>query len=176
MGKRNASGTGAYHKTLGNCLDVGGFIAMDNYKGIRWWGNSGGYTTNITHYIDPATSADVINFNMASTTALSISRSGVNQGLIADTRVVGRQANLTVGVSFSAAGFSSATLDYASPATIIAFNDGKVGQEITLIGVSGNVTIQHNATIRLKSAADYLIPTDQAIKIIYTGSKWIEVG
>lgn len=176
MGKRNPSGTGAYHKTQGNCLDLGGFIAMDNYKGIRWWGNSGGYTTNISHYIDPDTSADVLNFNMASVTAASISRSGAKQGLVVNTRVVARQVSLTSGVTFSVAGFSSAILNYASPATLSALNDALPGQEVTLISASGNVTIPHNATIRLKKGADYLLPADSAIKLIFTGSKWVEIG
>jgi len=67
-----------------------------------------------------------------------------------------------------------------SATSIIQFDDGIDGQEITVIFGDSNTTIVHNSTaatypILLKGGVSITPSTNTAIKFVFSGNRWIEV-
>jgi hypothetical protein len=63
-----------------------------------------------------------------------------------------------------------------SSATVTSITTGWAGQTLTLLGLTGNTTLQHNAGIVLKSAADATIPTNGVLTLRFMNSKWYETS
>lgn len=65
----------------------------------------------------------------------------------------------------------------SSSTTITNLTGGYVGQELILWGGdSGNTTIANNANIRLASGANFTLTNDNAIHLLRTNTKWVEVN
>lgn len=158
-------------------LEMAGNIGFDNAaSGIKWWGVSGGFSASMQ--IDVTNGRDEVVFTVGGNEAARLSKDGLNQGLLLETRVVGRQFSNTSQSTPNAAGWNSMELSYGSATTLTDITDGKDGQVVTLIATNGNATVANNANISLVSGANYAMPSGSAIQLCYSGtlSKWIEIG
>ena len=149
-----------------NVVDSSDFTATDE---LNWSGNN----QNVLQISKERTRIKA----SGGATILELLNAGLSQGLKVETRVVGRQATVSTG-SFSVAGMNSAVLNFAGATTVTALTDGIAGQIITLIAGNANATIQHNATIRLKSGANYVLPSETGVSLCWSGlhSKWFEIA
>ena len=194
FGKRNSTTA----KFLDKCVqEISGWIGFDlGSSGLAWWGVLTEFSSKL-NVVDSSdfTATDELNWSGNNQNVLQISKertrikasggatilellnAGLSQGLKVETRVVGRQATVSTG-SFSVAGMNSAVLNFAGATTVTALTDGIAGQIITLIAGNANATIQHNATIRLKSGANYVLPSETGVSLCWSGlhSKWFEIA
>jgi hypothetical protein len=68
------------------------------------------------------------------------------------------------------------TVTYSGAATITNFTEGLIGQEITIIFMNGNTTVQDNATVQLAGGTNFVGTTDDVLKLVYDGTTWREVS
>ena len=52
---------------------------------------------------------------------------------------------------------------------------GLLGQKLTIVSTTINTTIKNSTSVVLKGGADYLIPVNTGLQLVYTGSVWAEV-
>lgn len=61
--------------------------------------------------------------------------------------------------------------------TITGFDDGQIGQEITIFFTTANTTIQYNSNIRLSGNKDWTPDALSALRLVkYPGYNWVEIG
>jgi hypothetical protein len=77
--------------------------------------------------------------------------------------------------SFSAIAKSTVIFSVGSTQSITDITNGIVGQELNVISTTANTTIENTASIVLKGGANYLIPANTGLRLIYTGTVWAEV-
>jgi len=60
--------------------------------------------------------------------------------------------------------------------TITAFDDGRVGQVLTLIFEDGNTTVADGANLHLAGGANFVSSADDVLVLIFDGTHWYEVS
>lgn len=62
----------------------------------------------------------------------------------------------------------------AAPATITDFDNGHVGQVITVLAGNGNTTLDFSANANMvgNAGVDFTMGTDDAVQLVYDGAKW----
>jgi len=73
-----------------------------------------------------------------------------------------------------AANPSIVRIDYASPLTITDFDNGFIGQDLTIIFTNSNISIEHNSNIHLYGAASFNGQDEYVLKLVHNGTRWIE--
>jgi len=77
--------------------------------------------------------------------------------------------------TISAIAKESVIFTVSSAHTLTAITNGVIGQELNILSTTTNTTVQNNAGIVLKGGADYLIPANTGLRLLYTGTVWAEV-
>jgi len=81
----------------------------------------------------------------------------------------------SVVTSVSAIANSTIIFNVSSAHSIVNFTNGSKGQELNIIAITANTTIDNNANIVLKGGSNLNLPTNTGIRLIYTGTVWAEV-
>lgn len=156
-------------------IELANKMGIDRFGGFAFWGE-GNFSTVFEHRVG-VDNTDLLRFNYYNVPKLTFKWAGVDQGIIADTRVIGRQAPITSGGgNISAAGFNSVVFSNTATRTMSDFTDGLSGQEITLIFTTSTTTLVHGTQIKLKGAVNFTSTVNSTIKLINGGGVWYEVS
>ena len=87
-------------------------------------------------------------------------------------------APLPTGVTPSVANRLACRTNNDAPTSITSFSDGYASQELLIVGNDGgNTTIVHGTNIRLAGGVNFVLGTDDAIRLLCVdGTKWVEVS
>lgn len=155
-------------------IELANKMGIDRFGGLAFWGE-GNFSTVFEHRVG-TDGTDLIRFNYYNVPKLTFKWSGVDQGILADTRIVGRQATIpSGGGNLSAAGFNSAYFTNTAARNISDFTESVLGQEITLIFATAATTITHGATIKLKGGVNFVSTPGAVLKLI-KADVWYEVS
>lgn len=64
----------------------------------------------------------------------------------------------------------------SAPTTITAFDGGEVGQDVTIICVGGNTTVQDGANLQLQGGGNYNMNANDTLRLVFDGTTWFETG
>lgn len=77
----------------------------------------------------------------------------------------------------SVAGYERWIVRNSAPTNLSALREGRVGQRVTLVFLTGGTTLVHSATLRLIGGADVTPAVNTAVSLVTAdGSTWIEEG
>ncbi|MCE9848413.1 hypothetical protein LZ626_09965 [Aeromonas allosaccharophila] len=155
-------------------IELANKMGIDRFGGFAFWGE-GNFSTVFEHRVG-ADGTDLLRFNYYNVPKLTFKWSGVDQGILADTRIVGRQATISQGGgNLSVSGFNSAYFTNTAARNISDFTDGVPGQEITLVFATAATTITHGPTIQLKGGVNFVATPGAVLKLI-KADVWREVS
>lgn len=120
-------------------------------------GNGGWYLANA------ANTENLLIMSNAGALGTKVSR----QALAAPTKAAS-------ATSIDASASSVIICNDAAATTVTAINNGVDLQELTLVALTGNTTIQHNAGIRLRAGANYVIGAATTLTLLNVGGTWYE--
>lgn len=148
-------------------------IAPYLVNGLTVEGSTFNYVVGGTH-----TNAIYCNYASPRTDLVNINIGNGNKYAPEYTKPLSFAASNTLptGATPSVNGYFEFLTANASPTTIINLTGGITGKVYTLILNEGNTTIQHNVNIKLRGERDFYGATNDAIRLIYDGSIWREVG
>ena len=87
------------------------------------------------------------------------------------------KTEITTGATPSAADKSYLELNYGSNTAVTNFTGGVEGQRLVLVKIGGAFpTITDGASLALVGSADFVMGTNDAMELIYTGSLWVELS
>lgn len=189
FGKRNSTTAGQ----LAGChMEYSGWLGFDaGNSGLAWWGANGGFSSKMN--VHTTDDGDTLSISLNNVNALRLSSqkfeikdaggnvkfgldlSGLDQGALFNTRIVGRFTTVAV-TAFSVAGINTVKLDYATLSYLSELRDGVNGQHVTIISNNtANVNIQNNDTIKTKSGSDIAMSANSAIQFVSCGGLWLEI-
>ncbi|MDC2867555.1 hypothetical protein [Bacillus sp. BP-3] len=95
---------------------------------------------------------------------------------ISDKNIIASTINVTSGTTIDCTNLGTAILNFSSPSTIIALNNYRESQIITIHSSSGNATIENNSTIKLKGGVNVTPPIGGNLTLRRISSLWAEIS
>lgn len=152
----------------------------DAFFKISMDGGSGGYSAKLW-WSDVAISPtyDVNLYRSAANTLKTDDDFDVGGTLNAADfeQAIYEKTEITTGATPSAADKSYLELNYGSNTAVTNFTGGVEGQRLVLVKIGGAFpTITDGASLALVGSADFVMGTNDAMELIYTGSLWVELS